>query len=231
MRTKSPKQNRKSFLKWFNDGTKNKTSWEWMELIIIPLSIAFIVGAIEILNSLRQQKLELEISNYQGALSQQIKQQETLEKYLEKMTDLLINHQLLTTERHEILSVAQGLTFTALTGLDSSNKKFLLRFLYESQLIGYPNSKKCTAQIIKLNRADLKNIDIGDLNWQCVNLLGADLRGANLKNTILSYSDLRYTNLSNADLSNAQLENAQLDKIVFCNTTMPDSTKSKQSCK
>lgn len=217
----------RNFLSWFKNGVQNKTSWDWMDLIIAPLLIAFIVGIIEISNSYRERRLASRINNSQENLSKQIKYQDTLEKYLEKMTDLMVEHQLLKTNKPEILSVAQGWTFTALTGLDSPSKKFVLRFLYESKLIGYPNvEKKCTTRIIKLNRADLKNIDIADLGWQCVNLQGADLRNADLNDTNLDNSDLSY-----ADLSNANLNNATIDKAFLCETIMPDGKKSKRDCK
>lgn len=89
----------KNFLRWFKGGVQDKTSWDWMDLIIAPLLIAFVVGLIEISNSRREEKLTKEINTRQEELasrindsqenlSKQIKYQDTLEKYLEKMTDL-----------------------------------------------------------------------------------------------------------------------------------------------
>ena len=100
----------RNFLSWFKSGVQNKTSWDWMDLIIAPLLIAFIVGIIEISNSYREGRLASRINDSQENLSKQIKYQDTLEKYLEKMTDLMVDHQLLKTNKPEILSVAQGMT-------------------------------------------------------------------------------------------------------------------------
>ena len=83
----------RNFFRWFKDGVQNKTSWDWMDLLIAPLFIALVVGLIELSNSRREARLALEINDSQEKLasrindsqkklSKQIKYQDTLEKYL-----------------------------------------------------------------------------------------------------------------------------------------------------
>ena len=67
---------------------------------------------------------------------------------------------------------------------------------------------------------NLQNADLGGLN-----LRGANLEGAFLKGSILIGTDLSYSNLKGANLVSTFIRSTN-----FCNTIMPDGSKSIDGC-
>lgn len=77
---------------------------------------------------------------------------------------------------------------------------------------------------IKLEKADLRNLDLRGVNLIRANLSGADLKdanlsGANFTEANLSATDFRYANLRNADLTLTNLTNATLGNADLSGTT------------
>jgi hypothetical protein len=163
---------------------RGKTLWDWLQLLIIPAILA--IGALLFSNAERK--------NEQG-LAEERSREDALQAYLDKMTDLLLEHKLGTSEAtEEVKVVARSRTLTTLRTLDADRKGLLVRFLSESKLISREDS------VVSLRGADLggANLRRADLRW--ANLSGADLGGANLR-----WADLRGADLSRADLSRADL--------------------------
>jgi uncharacterized protein YjbI with pentapeptide repeats len=176
-----------------------KTLWDWMELLIIPVVLA---GG-GLLYSWRERKAEREEAQQRAKREREIaddrNRETTLQNYLDKMTELLLEHDLRTSESAQ--AIARARTLTALRSLDAGRKGILLRFLQESDLI------KTEKPVVSLKGADLFEADL-----QRANLFQTDLSEAILFAANLSEADLALADLSEAELSLANLSKANLDK-------------------
>jgi uncharacterized protein YjbI with pentapeptide repeats len=179
------------------------TLWDWAKLLIVP---AVIAGGGLWFNT-QQRVREQQIANEHA-------QDETLQSYLEGMSQLLTDKAQLGDD---LSTVAQARTMAVLSRLDGVRKRSVLEFLYASRLIerqerilldesGLIRRKP----IVRLFRADLRGLDLSRTVLAGVDLRGTDLRGTNLSWSDLTGADLRNAKLSNADLSWSELSNADL---------------------
>jgi uncharacterized protein YjbI with pentapeptide repeats len=198
-----------------NLGFGGKTLWDWMELLIIPTFLAF---AVFLLNK-SQKETELllaeirhyedqEVAQKKAALDRELakdkQQQETLEVYFDRMTSLLLDKNLRTSqEGDEVRSIARTLTLTALRGLDETRKSLVVQFLYESGLINRQS-------ILDMSLADLRKINLKYAKLDWISLPKANLRGANLQSASLIGANFYFADLDEADFSWANLTNANL---------------------
>jgi hypothetical protein len=143
------------------------TLWAWVKLLIVPAVIA--AGSIWFNRQQRERELEVESQRTQN---------EALQAYLDKMTELLVVHGLGKPQDDEhklqedtVRTVAWARTKTVLRRLDGNRKGAVLRFLNE-------------ADLIRKGRPIIRS------------LAGADLVKANLKGSVL-----RDTALQEADRS------------------------------
>jgi uncharacterized protein YjbI with pentapeptide repeats len=182
---------------------REKTLWDWMELLIIPLFLAG--GAFVLQRSERaaernaavdQEKLEREI-----AADRQ--QEAALQAYLDRMAKLLLDEQLQPDKSEKARNVMRVRTLTVLRSLDAKRKGFVMLFLKESGLI---NRKA----VISLMGADLMGAELSFLDLSSTDLSKADLRGANLSGARLIRSNLRAARLSQANLRGTVLDEADL---------------------
>ena len=182
-----------------------KSAWDWLDLLLVPGVLA-IVG---LLFNRAQRKAEREIAAERT-------REATLQNYLDKMTELMLEHRLRSSEfDDEIRGIARARTLTALRSLDGSHKGLLLQFLYESDLIGLES-------VVRLKVADLRSANLYEAYLYEANLQEADFReadmrratlnGANLVGTDLCEADLRKAYLPAVNLHNANLHGANLYK-------------------
>src|SRR5215218_3942653 len=113
-------------------------------------------------------------------------------------------------------TAAQAQTLTVLPDLDYEQKRTVMQFLYQADLINKDNPR-ISLFYADLTSANLKGTDsqenkfvLDNVNLRGVNLADADLEYISLTGSNLSYSHLVNTNLSNADLSDADLNHAEL---------------------
>lgn len=211
---------------WARTGFGDKTVWDWLQLLIVPV-ILTIGGfwftaaqeerqrALENARAEAEQKLEDQRAKVDRELQDQRAQQAILQSYLDQMGTLLLDRNLSAAdEGSDVRNVARARTLTTLAALDPIRKKRVLRFLDETKLIqpSSPDGKP----VISLSFAELDGVklghvgQIGAFNLKGVILTNADLNGARLLNADLTGADLRETDLSGADLINANLRGANL---------------------
>lgn len=137
------------------------------------------------------------------------------------------------------LSTLDGLAFIE----DKPKKLSLIKFLYDSELIGYckasvlgskslsqaESQDKCQKSRIKLRDANLRGLDLSGVGLiiRGINLSGTDLSRANLSRIDFSYSDfsrakLRSTKFQNSILHKASLSNAFLVDADLSNTDLSE---------
>ncbi|HEX9131984.1 MAG TPA: pentapeptide repeat-containing protein [Ktedonobacteraceae bacterium] len=217
-------------------GFVEKDLWDWLMLIgvlAIPIAVAFGTLLISLQQtqssqqaSERQHQTDIQIANDQ-------QQESTLQIYLDHMSDLLLNHQLLASKHSgdEVRDVARIWTLTTLRRLDPTRKIVVLKFLYEAGLIGGYDSTNGSGKrldaIVALNDADLSGVKLGGANLSYIILSGANLREADLSQADLSQADLSGADLSDgADLNGATLSGADLNGATLSGANLGGATLS-----
>jgi uncharacterized protein YjbI with pentapeptide repeats len=185
----------------------------WLELLIVPLVLVGIGLLFEMQQANRQQAMEEQQqaleerrAKAERELAEQRAQDEALQAYLDQMSHLILDRQLLEVEQGDpVHTLAQARTSTAILRLDAEHNESVTHFLITSGLsVRSKDSPRLlrgsTLSHAKLSGAHLPNADLGD----------ADLSGADLSNALLLNANLIVADLSGADLSNALLDNADL---------------------
>jgi hypothetical protein len=166
------------------------------------------------------------------ALAEQRAQDDALQTYLDKMSELLIDKKLhKKAEPYGVRrSTARAETLAVLRRIDGGRKRIVLLYLREARLINREKSRpgrpKRYARVVGLRDADLKDANLRDAKLinperdepvslegailEGADLQGADLQGADLQGADLEGADLREANLNGADLRWANLRRAKI---------------------
>jgi hypothetical protein len=209
---------------WARTGFGDKTLWDLLQLLIVPLALAVIGLWFTVQQDARQSKIE-----------EQRAQDAALQAYLGQMSTLMLEKELRNSEEEsEVRTLARARTLTVLSRLDPVRRKTVLRFLYEADLIFKPSS------VVSLDGANLQGVNLRYVDLSGHSFAGGTLRGAYVciihkqagtnkppdtigcagdtgaRNRLVGYdtsirgSDLSGTNLRNADLTGAFLVEADL---------------------
>src|SRR5260370_37975420 len=162
-----------------------KTLWDLLQLLA-ALAIPVVVGFGAAWFTAQQRKVsESETRDNQ--------RHATLQAYLDKMSELLLNGNLaertadgqLNPEYKRGCLVARVRTITVLTQLDARRIGYVFAFLREAELMSATKDD---------NAINLKNADLHTVDWSQADLRGADLRRANLTEANLSEA-IFFTNI------------------------------------
>jgi hypothetical protein len=195
-------------------GERQQTIIDWVELLLVPVVVG-IVGLIfsrvqknyeeGIAEKARQVDREIaeEERKTEREIAQEKRRQDTLENYLDRMKELILDRGLGADAKPEVVRFARTLTLNILRELGQERTKQVTQFLQETEMV----------EIISLELAHLADIDLSDANLARANLSEADLRRATLIKTNLSGSNLsgailRDTKLTDATLNEANLRDA-----------------------
>src|SRR5215203_1035173 len=204
-------------------GFGDKTLWDVLQLVIVPLALA----AIGFFFSLQQDRRQDAIEDKRAASEQKIEEQRAqdaaLQAYLDEMSSLLLTNGSLreSEEGSEVRTLARARTITVLGRLDPKRKTAVMQFLDEADLIqrvegGAPiiSLRGANLSDANLSNADLRKADLTDAELNDADLSGALLSGALLSGALLSGALLSGANLREAELIFANLRNAEL---IFAN--------------
>jgi hypothetical protein len=213
-----------------NPDYHKRTLWDWLNLLIIPAVLA--AGGLWFN---QRQQARAEMSETQRA------QDEALQAYLDKMSELLIDHDLHKKEGDydETRVTARAHTLAVLERLDAKRKRTVLLFLREARLINRykycpRDQEKVTyyPHYVGLRGADLSGANlvgarlISTSGQEPISLKGANLEGAKLSGAILRGAELCEADLSDADLSGADLKPADLSGVEPKPTDVSDTNLS-----
>jgi uncharacterized protein YjbI with pentapeptide repeats len=173
-------------------GLADKTVWDWMQLLIVPIALAVIGFWFTARQEVRQQELE-----------EQRAQDLALEAYFDQMSTLMLKD--LGDPKVRVLLRAQ--TLTVLRRLDTNRKQEVVQFLLQAELLHREGGK---GPIVVLDDADLNGVYLRDAILVNADLASASLANANLTDAELYSAQLGEANLSNADLAEADLGDAWL---------------------
>src|SRR5215217_7312645 len=159
----------------------------------------------------------------QQLLDQEARQNYELQSYLSTVGELPTNPDPAAD------TAAQAQTLTVLPDLDPEQKRTVMQFLYQADLINKDNPR-IRLFYADLTSANLKGTDaqenkfvLENVNLRGVNLADADLEYISMKGSNLSNSHLVNTDLSNADLSDANLYHAYLDNVDLSGANLSDA--------
>nr|WP_228037863.1 pentapeptide repeat-containing protein [Nodosilinea sp. LEGE 06152] len=214
-------------------GLSQKTFWDWLELLIIPLSLvifSFFLQNRQKNQEDKQRELlrerERTQQQEQNRRDEEKAKEEVIQIYFDRISTLLINGELLSIasrERHEVTeeqlnqlnaakAVIRARTLSVLRRFsdDGERKSSVVRFLIETEVISKIG--------VRLSHADL-----GEANLMFADLSGTVLNGANMSKADLTGADLSRADLSNADLRNANIGNSSLAGCLLFSTNLSNS--------
>ncbi len=195
-----------------------RTFWDWLELLIIPLVLAFAV----VFFNRSERRTEQRIAQVRDETTRRIaaddRHEKELQAYFDRMTDLLLKEKLLdTSPESEIRTVARARSLTVLRSLDADRGLAVLRFLREIS-----KGRTSTAQAVREAKSlftpdgflfSMKDAYLPMLSPR------ADLSGTYLRGIWITKADLRGIDFSDADLFDSLLSEANLieAKLVGAN--------------
>jgi hypothetical protein len=191
-----PSKRRIAWPRW--TGFRNKTAWEFLQLLIVPLMLAAIGFWFTAQQDARQQKIENQraqqaqkIENQRAEaereLAEQQAQDEALQAYLDQMSQLMLERKLLEAEQGDpVHTLAQARTSTAILRLDAEHNHSVTRFLINSGLAVRSEGSPRLLREITLSHAKLSDAYLYKADLSGATLEGADLSGASLKGADLS---------------------------------------------
>jgi uncharacterized protein YjbI with pentapeptide repeats len=180
-------------------GFRGMTVRDWLDLLVVPLALVVISLLFATQQDHRQQQIENQRADAERALAKQRAQDETLQAYLDQMSHLLLEEDLLGSKEGSVVrTLARARTFATMQRLDAERNQTIARFLDESKLIETDGTTTSLLKDASLKHADLAKVD----------LTGADLSGAKLNGANLELATLNNANLEGADVSSANMKYA-----------------------
>lgn len=202
---------------WSWIGLKDKTLFDLLQLLGASIAVPVFLALL----------------TYQQAKTADDRQRhEMMSNYFDEMTELMLNKNLGEPEQNsKVQSMARARTLSTLRQLDGERKGQLLKFLYESNLIGQCklSSKPgqptaCQASVLDLNGARLNETTFDQpVPLPGINLTAAFLPGAQLPKFDLSRAQLQNATLEGANLTEALLDQAQMVKVQLVNAVLKDA--------
>jgi hypothetical protein len=181
--------------------------------VIVAASVGFLAGIIAAgvtFSLLRRERAQQEKDRHL--------RDDALQAYLDEMAQLLLERNLgdLEDPYDATRVVARARTLAILKLLDASQKRAVVQFLYDANLING------VGPVVSLMAADLEKSDLSSTTLAGVNLEGAFLKNANLRLAILSNANLEQAALTEADLSRANPSGANLRNADLSGANMRD---------
>jgi hypothetical protein len=212
-----------SNFKW--SGFQKKSFWDWLQLLIVPLMLAFGAFYLNYASETRDKQI-----------AEEGKQQELLKDYFSKMQTLILAEKTLPKSNNkptgspsldqnqpklspESQAIARALTLAVLDELDGKRKGKVISYLADSKLIIEDPMLKSKSEI-NLEHANLKYIVLQDVVMPFVKINNADMTNARLDNVDLSNSDLADSDLSEATLKDVKLIEAKVYRVNFTKTNL-----------
>jgi len=237
--------------RWAWGGTEfdGASLWDWLELLIVPVVLAFVGFLLNAAQRARDERAQRELvrqaqeyeyyrQREQAERAMELEQQREIEnvlrEYFNEMYPLIRDGLASASSDSPSATVAQLNTQRVLARIGSPHKREVLHYLHTSRLIQKDDAvirlDGTDLSYALLNNSDLSNADLRDVNLSSSNLERADLSGADLSSSNLERADLSGVILRDADLSGANLEGVkgisseelEHQGVALLSTTMPD---------
>ena len=192
-------------------GFNGKTAWDLSELLIIPFALAGVAYLFSRAERRAERAMVERRENIERELEKERRLEDTLQAYLDKMTELILKNELRTSKKGDaVRDIARARTITVLRILDFTRNQTLVGFLKDAQLFGRGEEDIIQLSNTVLREADLRWVNLSQANLSPNYLYGVQLDHANLTNTKLVGANLTNAKLVGANLSQANLSRATL---------------------
>jgi uncharacterized protein YjbI with pentapeptide repeats len=208
---------------WEWTGFGDKTAWDWMELLIIPVVLA--VGALFFNYAQNIQQRETEQTRAEAQLEAQERsaQEEALRSYLEDMESLILNKGLISSQKgDEVRTIAQARTLAVLRRIAPDRKREIMQFLSEAGLVSRALDSNAEP-VVDLDEADWSGADLSRIDLPRAHLVGANLSGANLKYSGWDEVFMEHADLSGAYLFGTRLQGAKITGVYLSDADLSDA--------
>jgi uncharacterized protein YjbI with pentapeptide repeats len=198
---------------------RGKTLWDWMQLLIIPVLLAGGLAAFNYSN--RENELAIERDSAMES---------ALEKYIDRIEDLLLNYDLGSAQKGSPQAVvAEVLTLSVLSRLEEGRKSGVMLLLCNAGITHLISFRYVDLSDTYLYRCNLSNTELisahlSEAYLDLANLSGSDLSYANLFDANLSDADLSFANLSFADLSDSFINSANFSFANLTSANLSDAS-------
>lgn len=221
-------------------GFEDKELWNWMELLVVPVIVAFVVWILDRREHMSDRIAAKErVDHEQNITNQRAKtdrninndrlNQQTLELCLEYISGHLLNAHTSPVSHSVKTAIIRARVLEAIDSLsfDYKRRDQILRFLQEMRLLDLSTSVseplfrgKVNLSNLKLRKADLRGVDFSGADLTSANLCGARLSKARFEGVTLVMARLICTSLNEAVLIRADLKNACLVKATLTNCAL-----------
>ncbi|CCI38803.1 pentapeptide repeat-containing protein [Microcystis aeruginosa] len=214
-----------SNFKW--SGFQKKSFWDWLQLLIVPLMLAFGAFYLNYASETRDKQI-----------AEEGKQQELLKDYFSKMQTLIVETKKSKESQPnpdrapllpEFQPIAQALTLAVLDELDGKRKGKVISYLADSKLITANIKDQKSKPVIDLRKANLKEIVLEDVSLDGLSITGADMTEAKLTEVILTNSNLVSSKFINATLDTVDFSGSKLGNSNFYDADLKNITRSEDS--
>ena len=222
-----------------------KTLWDWMEMLIVPAVLG--IGLYILNQSARANEREIAEKNRaeDEAIAENNRNQATLEAYFDRMTELILDNDLLIFNESEnddrkklVRTIGITRTISVLRSLDAVRVKAVFEFIEDAGLkeiitfkganlrgVNWAGSFLFDTNLagVRLRNANLERIHLTGSNLQRAGMRYVNLQDAKLKRTSLQRADLRYANLKDAVLRGADLQDTNFEHANLAGTDLRDA--------
>lgn len=178
-----------------NFGLDKKTFWDWMELLLVPIGLAIAGYWFASIQKMTELEIAAKEREAERKIALEMQQQQALESYLSRITELILHGSLGAGARPEVSKTARTWTLNALRQLKAERNRQIFQFLQDAKILGKEG--------FNLEEADLHGVDLHGTSLFEVSLIGTDLSNADLSNADLRRAYLWSATLDGADLSGA----------------------------
>jgi uncharacterized protein YjbI with pentapeptide repeats len=194
-----------------------KTLWDWLQLLIVPAILIGVTFAWSATQTKSDNKREDRRIDADRAAAEEVRQDVTLQTYLNQMSALMLDKKLLSSKPDDpARAVARTVSLATLRRLDGERRGAVVHFLSEARLLG-----------IKDPRVDLDGADLGGATLAGAYLLGVSLGAVNLRRAHLEGAILADADLEGAHLEGANLGGrAHLERAILKNASLEDANLS-----
>ncbi|CAF0935809.1 unnamed protein product [Didymodactylos carnosus] len=195
----------------------------WLTLLATAL-VPLMIGIFTVVITIQHQSSADRQRQQEQQQADNLQNERTFSTYVDDISKLLLTKEV-TTDNKALLYIRTK-TLSSLRKLDTQRRKYLLLFLYESQLLQYDKTKKHDRSTLNLAGADLNHIHIEKpKNFNNLSLPGVELNNASFTNCHLQHSrfadsimnDIRFTN---SFLLGTRFSRCSLERADFRNTTL-----------
>src|SRR5579859_7635076 len=130
---------------WSATGFLQKSLWDWLQLLIMPLVLAIIVLLFQLSNTRTERQMTKQRYEHDQQMTKQRykhdqkialekQQEDLLQTYLDRLSELLLKDHLRPALSEQVRKIARVRTITVLARLDVRRVEYAFSFLWETGL-------------------------------------------------------------------------------------------------